>query len=330
MNKIHEKSLCCRARIRRFGGRRRQCAVCKKTWRAWRRKRGRNRLRISTFLAHQFARERLLPTRASQNRRSGSRNKQQYRLAQSRDRCVSMCPWPVQPPTCPLITVADAIVLFLQGRWHTWYIITVRPVAENIATALPPYHKEGTETVSGWINAFATVNANVRNRIVALVGDGHTGLVREARLRGWIMQRCHFHLIARIQGRCSKWKTGRRAEEGRRIYQLTKCILTDLERTRVQSALDELETIGWTHRSPELRKVIAGFVNHYRDYRTYLAHPALRLPTTNNTVESLNSILERVRKQANGFRSLKATHAWFIVTLKTRGRIACNPKNQPN
>ena len=160
--------------------------------------------------------------------------------------------------------------------------------------------------------------------------DGHNGLVKEARWRGWILQRCHFHLIARIQSRCSKWKTGRRREEGQRIYHLTKEVLGNRDMTRVQTALNELEVIGWTHRSPELRKVLSGFVNNYDNYRTYLTHPVLRLPITNNTMESLNSIVERVRKQANGFRSLKATHAWIIVTLKTRGRIACNPKNQPN
>ena len=114
------------------------------------------------------------------------------------------------------------------------------------------------------------------------------------------------------------------------MYHLTKCVLTDSDIIRVQTTINELEVIGWTHRSPELRRVLTGFVNHYDDYRTYLTHPALRLPTTNNTVESLNSIIEKARKRANGFRSLKATHTWIIVALKTRGRIACNPKNQPN
>ncbi|MFO0971711.1 MAG: hypothetical protein U0520_05200 [Candidatus Saccharimonadales bacterium] len=35
-----QKSTCCSARVRRYGGKRRQCAACKQTWRVYPAKRG--------------------------------------------------------------------------------------------------------------------------------------------------------------------------------------------------------------------------------------------------------------------------------------------------
>src|SRR3989338_3207517 len=40
MHTRHENSACCRAKIYKFGSKRRQCSLCKKTWRVWPRKRG--------------------------------------------------------------------------------------------------------------------------------------------------------------------------------------------------------------------------------------------------------------------------------------------------
>src|SRR3990167_1503103 len=54
MKKLHAKSPCCRARVVKFGARRRQCAFCKKTWRLRKKKRGRSRLRGNSPLLLRF------------------------------------------------------------------------------------------------------------------------------------------------------------------------------------------------------------------------------------------------------------------------------------
>jgi transposase-like protein len=234
------------------------------------------------------------------------------------------------PKNKNLIIIADALVKLVDKKWHTWYFMLVRPIYSDHAIALPPFHRQGTETVAGWRKAFDSADKSVLSRIKAIVCDGHRGLVFEAKWRKWKLQRCHFHLIARIQGRRSKWKLSRHYEEGRRIYKLVNLVLKEKNDLKVLSSLNELEEIGWTNRSPEIRKTLSGFVNHFQDYRTYLRYPKLRLPATSNSAESFIGLVEEVCKRARGFRNINVLKEWIICISKTRGAIKCKEKNIPN
>lgn len=324
MLKKHQKSPCCQGSVKRIGARRRQCLECNKTWSTWKRKRGRKKLRVSSLIAKRFVLARRLPTRCFDERKKRTRNKNQYRLAKSRTKCADDCPWPAVPPKGSLIVVADALVKYVERKWYTWYFILVRGIDDTRATILPPFYLQGTETVRGWKLAFDHVEQAVLQRMVALVSDGHRGLIYEAKWRGWHIQRCHFHLIARLQSRRSKWKTSRHFEEGNHIYALVKKALD--EPWLNQNILNELEEISWTNRSPEIRSVLAGFVNHVEEYRTYLAHQELQLPTTNNTAETTIGLVEEVCRRARGFKTVLITNEWIMVVVKTRKSISCAPK----
>src|SRR3989339_895570 len=50
MNILHGKSPCCQAKIYKFGGKRKQCSLCKKTWSVRKKKRGRKAKRINPDL----------------------------------------------------------------------------------------------------------------------------------------------------------------------------------------------------------------------------------------------------------------------------------------
>lgn len=330
MNKLHEKSPCCQEKIWRINARRRQCSKCKKTWRVWKKKRGRRKARISPNAAHKFVFHRLLPIRAKLSERSVSRNKHQYHLAKSRHYCFSNCPWKLASKSGKLIIVADALVKFVEKKWHTWYFMLVRPVDSTWAVVLPPYHRQGTETVMGWRNAFDTIETAVLSRIEAIVCDGHRGFISESIWRKWKLQRCHFHLIARVQSRRSKWKSSRHYEEGWKIYKLIKQVLEDRSKEKIPSAINEIEEIGWTTASPDLRRTLLGFVNHFEEYRTYLKYPELKLPITNNSAESFIGLVEEVLRRARGFKNLKVLNEWIICVSKTRAVIKCNGKNIPN
>lgn len=330
MKKKHEKSPCCREKIWRLNGRRRQCAKCQKTWRVWKRKRGRGKIRISPDTAHRFVFHRLLPTRSRLSGRPFSRNKRQYRLAKSRHRCFSACPWPTAPKKGKLIVIADALVKFVEKKWHTWYFALVRPIDSIWAIILPPYHRPGTETVMGWRKAFDALETDILSRIEAIVCDGHRGLVSESIWRKWKLQRCQFHLLARVQGRRSKRKSSRHYQEGRRLYKLIKQILEEPNEEKLPPVVNELEEIGWMSESPELRKTLSGFVNHFQEYRTCLKYPELKLPTTSNTAETLIGLVEEVGRRARGFKNLKTLNEWIFCVSKTRAVIKCNGKNIPN
>ena len=308
----------------RFGRRRRQCGTCRKTWRVWKTKRGRKNLRVSTDLAHRFILHRVLPTRV------GNRNKLQYRLARSRTLCAQRLPWPTVPAHGTLIAVADALVKYLEGTWQTWYFILVRRPEDNEAVILPPFYQAGTETLSGWYEAFERVDPSVEKRITALVCDGHRGLSSVAKWRGWKLQRCQFHLVSRIQSRRSKWKSSQHYEEGKRLYALVKRVFTEPDESALQPLINELEEIGWHTSSRGLKDTLKGFVTNYEEFRTYLRHPELRLPITNNTAETLNSLIEEVCSRARGFKSISVLEEWITCICKTRKTIRCAPKKSTN
>lgn len=326
MSHLHEKSPCCLGKIYRFGKRRRQCKTCRMTWSVWKKKRGRNRIRINSAAATAFIEHRCLPVR----KRAGTRNVNQYRLSRSRVHLASTAPWPSVPRDCDLIAVADAFVKYLENTWYTWYLILVRPIENTNAVILPPHHRSCTESITGWREAFNAIDPDVMSRIKALVCDGHCGLVLEAKWRQWKLQRCHYHLIARLQSRRSKWRTSRHYTEGKRIYELVHSVLAEQDSQILPSSLNALEEISWTNSSAEIRKVLSGFVNHYEDYRTYLRYPALQLPTTNNTAETLVGLIEELSRRGRGFRSVRALNEWITAFIKTRKTILCRPKNQQN
>jgi len=146
------------------------------------------------------------------------------------------------------------------------------------------------------------------------------------------LQRCHFHFIARIQSRRSKWKTGRHQSEGQKIYELASRILTEPDESVLTPLIDELEEYSWTTKSRDLRRCLSGFVNHCQDFRSYLKHPELFLPTTSNSAEAVIGLIENVCRRARGFTSVKTTDEWIVSVLKTRKTIKCAPaklnKNQ--
>ena len=330
MTNIREKSPCCRERVRRFGARRRQCVRCGKTWRVWKKKRGRKKKRIGVDAAEKFVRHRALPTRAPQSGVPQTRNERQYRLSRSRAVCAHALPWPDLPEHGALIAIADALVKYIENEWHTWYFILVRRPVDDHAAILPSYHRKGTETVAGWRAAFDKVDPAIRSRIMALVCDGHRGLRYEARWQGWLLQRCHFHLIARIQSRRSKWRTSQHWKEGNHIFGLVKRILTEPDSASLRFAIEELEEIGWTNRSPEIRRILSGFVNNHSEFRTYLEHCSLRLPITSNTAESLIGLVEDVSRRARGFKLIDTFNEWVACVIKTRKTIRCLPPKSTN
>ena len=61
MKQMQEKSPCCQGQVWRFGERRRQCSVCRKTWQSWAKKRGRKvrrsdgQLLLKHYLAGQLS-----------------------------------------------------------------------------------------------------------------------------------------------------------------------------------------------------------------------------------------------------------------------------------
>ena len=329
MNKKHEKSACCQAVIIKYGNKRRQCVGCRRTWSVWKKRRGRKKKRIDTNLAQAFLRREIASQIALAKQRRCSEALVQKTLQSSRDVFIRTTAW-FAIPAGDLILIADGVVEMVERQWHTIYLMLVRPVSGRDAVILPPLMLSGTETASGWRKAMDTIPVSVRCRILAIVCDGHRGLVSEGFWRRWVIQRCHFHLLARIQSRRSRFRIARHQEEARMIFKHAHAVLASTDEVAVTRALVALEDTGWQSTSPEIRKVLSGFVSQYLDYRSYLKYPDLHLPTTNNTAESLASMIADLKRRMRGFPTFRSFERWIVALLKYKKTIACNGFHQQN
>lgn len=328
MNKKHAKSPCCRAKIIKHGGKRRRCAKCKKVWTIRPKRRGRKARRMEAEPVRKYLKHERVPI--SREHRAGTViATRSARLRKERDSFNKKQSW-CSVPDGPLILIADAIVKYRNGQWHTWFFMFLRAVDGVDAVIVPPYYAEGREVCSEWCNALETIPPDALKRVKALVSDGHRGLMREAMWRGWLIQRCHIHLIMAIQARRSRWAMSRKRSEGEELHILTNCVLTDPCQKKVTQALTRIEEIGWMTKSKMLKKVLQGFVTSADDYRTYLNHPELNLPTTSNTAESLNALVDDLSSRARGFRTVTSLNAWIIALCKERGTIKCRGKYPQN
>lgn len=329
MNKLHEKSACCKAQIIKYGKRRRQCVSCKRTWRLWKCARGRKRKRINHNLIKIFLNRETIAISKTAEKRKQPESTLQDALRRSRDDFLLHETY-AAIPSGDLIMVADAVIELIRGKWITTYLMLLRSVSGDTAVILPPFFRRGTETYEGWSEAFETIPKTAQIRIKSLVCDGHTGLVGEAKERGWVLGRCHFHLLARIQSRRSLSFIARNKEEATRIFLNVRIVLYDKNQQKIFAALNVVEEIGWTSKSPTIRTTLSGFVKHYEDYRTYLQYPELHLPTTNNTAESLASLIGGLKYKLKGFKTEASLEKWITALIKFRKKMKCNGFHQPN
>ena len=321
MNKIHEKSPCCDAQIRLFGARRRQCILCKKTWRVWKKKRGRKQTRLNMKSLFSY-----FDGKLHSKFKKGAFSAR-LRSLLHKFNCEE--PWP-EVPTGPLIVIADALIQFFNGEKYTVYFILVRRVDDLQAFILPPYMRAGGEVVLGWQEAFENIPRDIFDRIGALVCDGHTGLVYLAKRHNWLLQRCQFHLLANLEHFTSCSPLNQTYGLGIRIKNLVRVVLYHTDMTAVHLALDALWKIKNTTKSDHLKSVVSGFVKHFEDFRTYINYPQYFLPTTSNSAEFLNSLIRNLQYRAKGFRTPQSFFTWITGLCKYKRSVTCRGKNQPN
>ena len=140
----------------------------------------------------------------------------------------------------------------------------------------------------------------------------------------------HFHLLAAIGGRRSRSRRSRHKVEGDRVYALVKRVLSENDEKTIPKLLLQIDDEALNTSSPELRKYLRGFLNCWEDFRSYLYHPKLNLPTTNNTAESLAGCFTELLHRARGFSTLASIEKWFAAFAKYKKTIKCRGRNQPN
>ena len=328
MKKYQAKSACCGAKVNRFGKRRRQCITCGKTWRIRRKKLGRKPKRISTKLVESFFKHEISSMTYISRKREVSLALVQTMMIKSRDLFTLKTAWPAIPRG-KLIIIADAVVEMIEGKWRTIYLTLVRSISGTWAVILPPLILDGGENPDGWHEAFGRIDGAILKRVRAVVCDGHRGILFQAKDRHWVIQRCHFHLLARIQSRRSRFAIARHRDEANTIFHHVDIVLKRGDEKEIQQSLNILEEISWLSKSKEIGNVLKGFTTNYRDFRSYMTYPELNLPATSNTAESLASIIGHLKIKMRGFPTMNSFTKWITALLKFRQRIKCN-KYQPS
>jgi hypothetical protein len=327
MKKLHSKSPCCRGIIYRFGQRRRQCSLCKKTWRIRLKKRGRKQRRVHPDISRTVL-ERGESLRHQAKRLKKNRESLRRKHHQNLEHLLKRLPKPIASGGS-LIAVVDGWAVTIKGERYTVYLILLRAVSDNRAVVMEPYITKGYEHLPAWKVAFEELPNGTKKRICALVSDGLTGMHGLAREYGWVYQRCHFHLLKMMQSlRGKRWSTVKHKALRENMYQMIVAILqAPTERCVLKLSYQLRQSLA----NPKCPKWFAlrtrGFFKQLAYFRSYRHFTDLHLPTTTNSAENICRALTNTKRKARGFSSVASLRLWVIVQIRTMKPILCNGKS---
>lgn len=319
MKLLHEKSKCCSAKIIRFGGKRRQCIVCKKTWRVYPAKRGRKALRKQSgylkkvfnhgFSVKQIAFHSNLSVDAIYKRFGKNLNEviSKKRIIRVRGQ--------------KLILVIDAQWQYFKGELWTLYFLSVKSTGSETVVVFDPILKKGKESAVSWNMIFNELPPSIKKRVIAVVSDGIRGIETIVANNNWIIQRCHFHLLSVLQ----KMRGKRASTPGRlireEIYCSVKAAISTTSKRRLNILCKRMAVLSENDQCPKrMRMVVRDFLRRLSEFRNYIEYPELHLPTTVNVMESINSL---TRRKARTVNSPKSWHKWAIACVRFKSKFTC-------
>ena len=292
-----------------------------RTWRVRAKKRGRPRRRQDSRLIERvLVRRRSLTELAVEQRLT--RQALSYRFLRALERR--------RRPTTAAIN-GDSILL-VDGVWfrfkrRPWvlYLMATRPLEGQQATFRVPLLLEGPESKTAWLKALDTIPSSDRARIRALVCDSFVGSRSIARAKGWILQLCHFHLIAQFRRRLGyrnlRMPSRRFRHEAYRLIRIALSTADERQATSIAIHLRLLakEAIG----ARRFANLIRQFVLRLPEYRAYRLHPALHLPTTTGSVESMGRVIRDLLRRTRSISSPTALERWVTSYVEVRPHVTC-------
>ena len=323
MKTLHLKSPCCQGIIQRYGGKRRRCVKCGKTWTVRPKKRGRKPIRrfknpITEILQSgmnltAWARCRGITVATA----SEQIHRHLIRLVDNPVRLVL--------PQGSYVILADALWFTFSKQDWTMFLLALKPVSENKAYFLDPVLLTGGESYRNWMIVLSTIPYELKQQIKAFVSDGFRASKTITEEQGWIHQRCHFHLISYLQVRRGKRKkgiTGKSVRES--IYQTVIRLLEIQDRLAVKKLSKRLRRLAKQSDCPKSLKMTATeFLRNLPEFRAYLNYSDLHLPTTTGSVETMCKL---VRKRTGTIRTVKALKLWATALIRLKSPLICNGK----
>jgi hypothetical protein len=323
MNITQLKSTCCSAPIYRYGGKRRQCRHCKRTWSIRPKKRGPKRRiyrekkddsTLNRYLVNYFG---SLLAVATEHEVSPSTL--QRRVVRSRARLPHE--YSTLDSSSIYILLADALTQTIQGKPYTTYLILARAASQSTAQVAHVHTTAGHESGIQWQKAYTALPDSLRAQVKALVCDGHPGLTRLASLHGWVLQRCCFHVVQSVNKNMRLWH--RATADVYYVHELIHTVLESADDVRVIAAMDMLLTYAEKHSATEIASIIRGLSQQFRHCRSYIYYPELHLPATNNACESSFRRVRALQSKARGWRTPTSHTQWVHCVLLSAKDVRC-------
>lgn len=316
----HAVSACCHASVQHFGGRRRRCARCGRTWRIHPHRRGRKRARASLTVLRRTIDERhgLAYQVPGRGRTVAGQRKRFQRTLQ---RWLAHA-HPPRIPAGPLVLLIDGVrCRFARQDW-TLYLLAVKPLAESRAYFLDPRVRPGGESGRAWDQILDELGPEFLHRIVALVSDGFRGSHTLALRQHWLHQRCHFHLVAQLHERRGRHLRLVGAGATETIYAaIREAVVTDSAPVLRRLQRQLRAAVARPECPRRVRLIVHGVLRHLDAFRTYRRYPQLHLPTTTNVLESM---ARRLRDRIRPLRTPAALQRWAVAIIRLRPILRCN------
>jgi hypothetical protein len=306
----------------KFGGRRRKCKRCNLTKSVHPRRRGRKKtLKVERTAKRVFG-DCFTMKQLSLLSNLG-KDGLAWRVEQAAIRTGSKLDYNHVPPEVNLVLIVDATWRMFKTRWHTVYVLAVKPVNENKAYVLPVKVLSRKENLEDWRQVLEQIPADIRKRIRCLVSDGFRGLGSVANGLGWYHQRCYAHLALALtlhQGKRFRSPTEKKFRDT--LIRRTKRMVSTKDVNETKWCRDRILTdIQDRKCNKKLAAIILEATRSWHDFRTYLNHPELNIPRTSNTVESWHKDIQRRTNHINTPTALQRwvnSYLYFHDTRKCK------------
>lgn len=325
MKTLHTKSPCCQGKIYHFGNRRRQCSVCQRTWSVHQKKRGRKHHRINKNILNKTLIQGQ-PLKFQLRRDYASIDVLYKRFRQSLLKLYRQ-PRNYSFPRGKLILLGDGLWFSFKAQEWVLYVVALKSVNKPEAIILDPLLLAGKENYEGWQKTVKQIiPKSIKKRIIAFVSDNFRGSKKLSYEENWIHQLCHFHLLARLQAVRGKRKTtlsNRNLRE--KIYQNIHLALQTQDEKELKLIRQRLRRwIRHRNQPKKIGSIAREFLREIKSYRAYLSYPELNLPTTTNSIESLNT---KIRKTTRNLKNPESVQLWAVALIRMLVTITCNGKN---
>lgn len=248
-----------------------------------------------------------------------------YRFRQALKQWVAR-PKPLSIPRGPLVLLADGLWFEFDGIPWVLYLVALKSRSSNRAIFLDPVLLPGREGTGRWQKVIEAIPASLRKRVKAMVVDNLPGMHKIAAQQQWALQLCHFHLLLKLQAQRGRVRYRLRGGAVREeIHRLIRQGLELPDGRKLNAVVHQLRRLSKGDCGTErIQAMVREFLGSIAYYRTYLAHPNLRLPHTTNSVESMCRLLREMFRSSRAGSNPKSVLLWATALLRLRPTVVCN------